>query len=242
MGKISCKSFFDRLLDWLYPSICPVCGRALAPGERTICVACRWDMPLTDFWMIAENPVWRLLRERIPTLRQASALFYFRHESGFRAMIHAFKYSGRRDIAVAMGELFGRELRDSPFYDEVEVLVPVPLHWTKRIGRGFNQAEELCIGMARSMGVACDFRSLCRKRKTQTQALHRDAEARRRNVEGAFGVRHPERLAGCHILLVDDVLTTGSTIAACAEAILRAVPDVRISVATLATARKSRKK
>lgn len=228
-----------RLLRWLgnqlFPAICPVCGNALAPGERTICLHCRWDMPLTGYWMAEDNPACMMLRSHIADLHHASALLYFRHESGYRAMIHSLKYSGRRDIAVALGEMFGRELRESALYDDIDLLVPVPLHWTKRIHRGYNQAEEICIGLSRSMGIPCDFRSLKRIRRTQTQALHRDSEARRKNVEGAFRLRRPDRFCGRHILLVDDVLTTGATITACAEAIRNATPDARISVATLAT-------
>lgn len=194
-------------------------------------------MPLTDYWMAEENPATIMLRKHIPTLHHASALLYFRHESGYRAMIHSLKYSGRRDIAEALGEAFGRELRESPLYDGVDLLVPVPLHWSKRMRRGYNQAEEICTGLGRSMGIPYDFHSLKRIRRTRAQALHRDTDARRRNVEGAFHLRRPERLQGKHILLVDDVLTTGATITACAEAILSELPDARISVATLAAVR-----
>lgn len=225
------------LINQLFPAICPVCGQALAPGERAICLHCRWDMPLTGYWMTQDNPACMMLRHRIPDLHHASALLYFRHESGYRTMIHSLKYSGRRDIAVALGEMFGRELRESSLYDDIDLLVPVPLHWTKRIHRGYNQAEEICVGLGRSMDLSYDFRSLKRIRKTQTQALHRNPEARRRNVEGAFRLRHADRLRSKHILLVDDVLTTGATITACAEAIRKAIPDARISVATLATVR-----
>lgn len=194
-------------------------------------------MPLTDYWMAEENPATIMLRKHIPTLHHASALLYFRHESGYRAMIHSLKYSGRRDIAEALGEAFGRELRESPLYDSVDLLIPVPLHWSKRMQRGYNQAEEICTGLGRSMGIPYDFHSLKRIRRTRAQALHRDTDARRRNVEGAFRLRRPERLQGKHILLVDDVLTTGATITACAEAILSELPDARISVATLAAVR-----
>ncbi|MDE5944433.1 MAG: double zinc ribbon domain-containing protein [Rikenella sp.] len=231
-----------RLVDWLYPAVCPVCGQALAEGERTICLACRWDMPLTDYWMADENPLLRMLRSRLPNLRHASALLFFRHESGYRAMIHALKYSGRRDIAVALGEMFGRELRESALYDDIDLLIPVPLHWTKRLRRGYNQAEEICIGLSRGLGVPYDFRSLRRIRRTRTQALHRDADARRLNVEGAFCLRRSERFQDRHILLVDDVLTTGATVTACAEAIYRVFPEARISIAALATVRKHLKK
>lgn len=221
----------------LFPSVCPVCGEALVRGERTICIRCRWDMPLTDYWLAEDNPAITMLREHLPDMGHASALLFFRSQSGYRSMIHSLKYSGRRDIAIAMGEMFGRELRESPFYSDITVLVPVPLHWSKRIQRGYNQAEEICVGLSRSMDVVTDFHALKRIRRTRTQALNRDSDARRKNVKKAFKLCRPERLRGKHILLVDDVLTTGATIEACTDAIRSALPDARISVATLATVR-----
>lgn len=194
-------------------------------------------MPLTDDWQDERNPLTQRLERSIPGLVHVSALFRFRRESGYRRMIHTLKYAGRRDIAVAMGEMFGRELRESPFYRDVDLLVPVPLHWTKRIRRGYNQAEEICVGLSRSMGIPFDFRSLRRIRRTPPQALRRDAEARHRNVSGAFRLVRPARLAGKHILLVDDVLTTGATFAACVAAVRRELPETRISVAALAAVR-----
>lgn len=223
--------------DQLYPAVCPVCGGALPQGEQTLCLACQWNMPLTHYEADPHNPVWQMLHREIPNLDHAAAMLYFHHESGYRTMIHALKYSGRRDIATALGQMFGRELAAHPDYHQMDVLVPVPLHWSKRMRRGYNQAEEICIGISRSMGLPYDFHALKRIRRTRTQALHRHADDRYRNVAGAFRLRHPERLHGKHILLVDDVLTTGATVAACAEAIRQALPDARISVVTLATVR-----
>lgn len=232
--------FFRKLgkkaLGVLYPELCPVCGQALASGEQTLCLHCRWDMPWTGYAEDPENPVFRQLHGDIPQLQRAAALFFFHHESHYRSAIHSLKYSGRRDIARSFGEILGRELKESGLYDDVDLLVPVPLHWTKRIRRGYNQAEEICRGVSKSLGPDCDFRSLKRTRRTRSQALHKTRADRHRNVEGAFTVRRPDRLHDRHILLVDDVLTTGATIKACAEAIRQALGDeVRISVATLST-------
>ncbi len=116
-------------------------------------------------------------------------------------------------------------------------MVPLPLHPFKRMRRGYNQSEYLAEGIAAQLGVGVDRRSVFRSRYTAAQALKPRRE-RAGNVEGAFAVRHPERLAGRHILLVDDVMTTGSTLASCIEAIVRAVPDCRVSVAALAVSRR----
>lgn len=193
-------------------------------------------MPLTDYHLSKENYVTQLFAARFPFVN-ACALFFFRSGSnGFRRMIHSMKYSSRRDVAVLMGEIFGATLRESSLYDDIQVLVPIPLHWTKRMIRGYNQSEQICIGMSTAMGIPCDFKSVKRIRLTGQQAKrsHKDRWA---NVSGAFTVRSPKPLANKHILLVDDVLTTGSTLEACATEIVNSVEGVRLSIAALSVAK-----
>ena len=158
---------------------------------------------------------------------------YFIPGSGWRELIHRFKYDGAWRLARDMGVWYGHCLADSGLYDTVDRIVPVPLHWRKRLRRGYNQAEYLAEGIARALRAEVDRHSVRRIRNNPAQALHRHAE-RWDNVEGIFAVRCPERLAGHHLLLVDDVLTTGATLLSCAETILRAAPDCRLSVAVLA--------
>ena len=155
------------------------------------------------------------------------------HGSGWRRLIHSFKYRGAWRTAREMGGWYGRCLRESGLYDGIDVVVPLPLHPFKRCRRGYNQSEYLAEGIAAELGVPVDRQSVRRRRNTASQALKSRRE-RAANVEGAFAVRRPERLAGRHILLVDDVMTTGSTLLACASEILRAVPGCRISLAALA--------
>jgi len=219
-----------------FPPRCLVCGEPLTRGEHTICTLCRTMAPLTGYWREADNPVFRKFWGLVPVER-ASGFLFFIHGSGWRRLIHGFKYRGAWRSARAMGEWYGRCLAESGLYDDIDVVVPLPLHPFKRMRRGYNQSEYLAEGIAAQLGVGIDCRSVFRHRNTAAQALKPRRE-RAGNVEGAFCVRRPERLVGRHILLVDDVLTTGSTMASCAAGILRAVPDCRISVAALAVSRR----
>lgn len=232
------NSWFRRLCDLLYPNLCSVCGRELNENELKICTFCRWDMPLTDFWLARENYVAELLAARFP-FEQACAYIHFRSATGgYRRMIHRMKYGGRFDLAYMMGEMFGSALSQSPLYQDVDLIIPVPLHWSKRMLRGYNQSEELSLGMASQMKLEYNFGILKRVRMTRQQARRKSSE-RWRNVAGAFKVIDTQALQGRHVLLVDDVLTSGSTIEACAAALAEC--GCKISVATLAVAQLSQK-
>lgn len=224
------------VVSLFFPARCAVCGEPLAAGERTVCTLCRVTAPLTGFWREADNPVVRKCWGLVPVV-QASGFLYFVHRSGWRQLIHSFKYRGAWRTARDMGEWYGRCLRESGLYDDVECVVPLPLHPFKRCRRGYNQSEYIAEGIARQLGVGVERRSVYRRRNTESQAL-KSRHERAGNVEGAFAVRHAERLAGRHVLLVDDVMTTGSTLLSCAAEILRAVPDCRISLAALAVSQR----
>lgn len=214
-----------------FPPVCPACGRPMGEGQGFICTACQWDIPLTGYESRADNPVFRRFWGLLP-IENATAFAWFIHESNFRSLVHRFKYSGQWRNALDMGRWFGRVLADTDAYAGVDVIVPVPLHTRKMLKRGYNQSAYIAGGMSRSMDVPVDTRSVVRRINNRSQTEHSKTE-RWENVEGIFAVRRPDRLAGKHILLVDDVLTTGATIGSCAEAILAAVPGCRISIASL---------
>ena len=226
------NELFRDVASLFFPARCAVCGEPLETGERTLCTLCRATAPLTGYWREADNPVVRKCWGLVP-VEQASGFLFFVHGSGWRQLIHGFKYRGAWRTARSLGEWYGRYLRESGLYDGVECVVPLPLHPFKRCRRGYNQSEYIAEGIASQLGVPVERHCVYRRRNTASQALKPRRE-RAGNVEGAFAVRHPERLAGRHLLLVDDVMTTGATLLSCAGEILQAVPGCRISLAVLA--------
>lgn len=159
-----------------FPPRCPVCGVPLAQGERTVCTLCRTTAPLTGFWLEADNPLLAKCRDMLPVER-ASGFLYYIHGSGWRELIRGFKYRGAWRTARAMGEWYGRCLKESGLYDGVEVVVPLPLHPVKRCRRGYNQSEYIAEGIASQLGAEVDRRSVRRKRNTESQALKPRASA-----------------------------------------------------------------
>lgn len=218
-----------------YAPRCPVCGEPLGEGMRTFCTRCRAEAPLTGYWRMFDNPLVESFWGLLPVVH-ASALLFFAGNSGWRRVIHDFKYRGRWRLAREAGHWLGGELAAAPWYGDVDAVVPVPLHWIKRLRRGYNQSEYIAEGIAAELGCPVDRRSVVRRRNNPPQ-VERTTGERWSNVEELFAVRRPERLRGKHILLVDDVLTTRATMVSCGEAILRAVPDCRISVAVVAAAK-----
>ena len=227
--------YFTEIFRLFFPERCAACGNVLPDGSYLLCPHCRWDMPLTGYCGVHDNPVYRKFGGLLPVAEASSWLFFVSH-SRYRDMIHSFKYRGQWEISRKLGSLMGDALHESGLYDSVDAVVPVPLHSMRRLRRGYNQAEYLAEGIASQLGVGVDCRSVRRRRNTPSQALKARRD-RARNVEGAFAVRRPERLAGRHVLLVDDVMTTGNTLLACAAEILRAAPGCRVSIAAFAVSR-----
>lgn len=225
------QDFFNLLL----PQLCLACGLPLVGGERLICLACQYRMPKTRFESYRDNPVARLFWGRVPV---ENAVSYFRYYRGspYQGLIHSLKYGDRKDAGTELGRLLGMELRDSGFAG-CELIIPVPLHRGKQLKRGYNQCDPICQGLSRSLGIKWQRNVLVKNLRSSSQT---DKSRIRRwsNVEGAFKVIAPGVISGKHILLVDDVVTTGATLESCANAIL-AVPGTRISIATLAVSPKA---
>ena len=214
----------------LFPTTCAACGKVLVNGERHLCIDCIASLNESHETVSAEQ----LLAGLLP-FQAALSLFRFRKGNTVQKVVHAMKFHGNSELCLMMGRQMGLELLHSGRFDDIDLLVPVPLHWWRRLQRGYNQSELLCRGIAEVMPREVNTTAVVRHRYTRQQSLQSSA-SRAANVEGAFRLRHPDQLAGHHVLLVDDVLTTGATLSACTDALL-AVPDLRLSVATFCIAR-----
>ena len=240
---LTLKTSLSALTDLVLPRVCVVCGRPLLPQERHLCLVCLSDLPETHYATLAHNPMADRFNARIRVdeyepYAYAAALYHYRAEAGYKYISQALKY--HRDFGTGRwaSRLLGERLAASPLFADVDLIVPVPLHWTRKWQRGYNQAAVIAREAARVMGAPETERLLRRCRRTRSQVRLR-GEAKAANVAGAFSLRrawlHGRDLPEVrHILLVDDVFTTGATLAACHAALRHAYgAQVRISVATL---------
>ena len=231
------SSVLRDAISLMLPRTCLACGRVLLESEGCVCLACRYNMPLTNFSKHKDNPV-KLLFENMLDVESATAMFWFVGGTEWQRIVHNFKYYGRWFFAQKMGEWLGEDILEGGNFGDIDLIIPIPLHYRRRLHRGYNQSEQLALGVGRKMGVQCDFCSVYRRQYNDSQTSKSRRE-RWDNVEEIFEVRRTEKLRGKHILLIDDVLTTGATMASCASAIIKACEgDVRISVATLTVSRR----
>lgn len=224
---------FRHFIDLLYPQVCEACERPLAEGEQILCTYCRYEMPLTNFWKSTDNPAAKLFWGKVE-LEQAASFFYYAKDSRYRQLMHKLKYKGRKEIGVYLGKLYGSYLADSPLYNTVDVVVPLPLHAKRLAKRGYNQSEKIAEGISTAIQKPILLDAMQRNVYTETQT-NKNRMERWKNVENVFSVTKPELLANKHILLVDDILTTGATLEVCANTILQAT-SCKVSVVTLAYA------
>ncbi len=229
----SVRHTLQSALHLLLPRLCAGCHSPLLSGETLLCLACDLELPRTGFHTDEGNSAAARLAGRFPFVR-ATAYLYFAEESLTQHLVHALKYKRRAGVGVALGAAFGDELRDCNWADGIDLIVPVPLHPKKEAARGFNQSALVAEGLSNALHIPHEARALRRIRRTESQTRKTRAE-RIENVVGAFAVRRPQKLEGKHLLVVDDVLTTGATIEACVQAVLK-VPGTRVSVATIAIA------
>ncbi len=224
---------WDDFISLLFPRLCYGCGNHLLRNEKIICTECYVLIPRTNYHLSLENPVEQLFWGRCPVERAAAFSFYTKG-SRIRKLIHSLKYNGIKEIGTELGKIYGITLASSEFMKGIELIIPVPLHPSRKRERGFNQSDLISEGISAVTSLPVDTSSLIRKIVTGSQTK-RSRYERWTNVEGIFSVADPATLRGKHILVVDDVITTGSTMEACVNEILK-VEGTRVSVAALAFA------
>lgn len=221
----------SNLLRILFPDFCIHCGRPLVGDERHLCSDCMINTPWANEAHAKDNSTEMRLAGRFHFVSAAS-LMHFQKGNVAQSIVHNIKYHGHPSLAVQYGRLLGRELKQSGRFCDIDYIVPVPLHWFRKMRRGYNQSELICIGISKELGVPLAKHYLRRKKYTKTQT-HKNRDERQQNMQQVFAVRHPKQLQNKHILLVDDIITTGATTDSCHHA-LQSIHGLRISVAALA--------
>lgn len=219
------------LYNLFYPHLCLGCGSDLLPSHHFLCLSCFHSLPHTRFGEIAGNPVEKLFYGRLP-IEAAMCQFYFAQNSSIQNLIHEFKYNGNREVAEFLGNMMGDTLRKSNRFNGLEAIIPLPLYKDRLKKRGYNQAELLCQGIAQTLEIPILAGCVVRRRNTESQT-NKARIQRWENVAGGFVVQEKADVSGKHVLLVDDVITTGATMEACASALLQ-VPGTKVSLALLA--------
>lgn len=234
MSYISCLiSLGSDFLALFYPRLCAGCQATLVRGEEVICLGCQADLPKTGFEKVKDNPVSQLFWGRAD-VQLATAFCGFDKGGIMQHFMHQLKYKGSKEVGEMLGKLFGNDLKQCDPFLEIDLIIPVPLHPKRERSRGYNQSHEICKGISAVMGKPMVTGNLVRNHYSETQT-NKGRFERWENVRELFSVKSPQTLKGKHILLIDDVVTTGSTLEACANVLLQ-VPGVKVSIGTLAYA------
>lgn len=230
---------FAALLNLIIPRECHICGARLLADEAFVCSPCVGRLPATgyaSYWankgtLNADlNPMEQRFAGQLP-LDHACAPFFYTRDSSLASLIHDFKYRGFSRLATTLGALGAETLKHSGLFDGIDILLPIPIHWTKRLKRGYNQSELIARGVSQTMDIPLGNHLVAsRPHRTQTSL---SAEQRIANTKDIFRIRRPLELEGKSIMLVDDICTTGATLLSAGEAVARAVPSARISIFTL---------
>ena len=233
MIKEISQRFITPLVDLFYPHLCAGCGNSILEDHHEICFRCLNNLSKTGYAPIADNPIEKKFWGRI-TLHAATAEFYFTKESPVQKMIYELKYKNNKAIGVYLGKIMGRSLLSANRFAKIDCIVPVPLHKRKERKRGYNQALLIARGVSNILKVPVLENNVITVKDTETQTKKHRRE-RWENVVDKFAVKNPGLLCGRQVLLIDDVLTTGATLDACATTILK-IQDIKLSIAVLAVA------
>lgn len=227
---IQLQEIKDSLLHLFFPHVCAGCGNDILNKESQLCIRCLSTLPETNFHSHNNNPVEKIFWGRLQ-LENATAHYYFTKESSMQRLMQQFKYKGNKELGLQLGRLMGESLRQSNRFDLIDALIAIPLFPSKERKRGFNQAEILCEGIAEKMKIPILKNCIARLQHTQTQTKKGRTE-RWKNMKGKFTLLNESAIENKHILLIDDVVTTGATLEACGSELLCG-HNTKLSIATL---------
>ena len=226
-------SFWRRLLDLLSPRTCVACGQRLTPSESVFCACCLTELPYTRFWLSPQdNPMARLFWGIIPIERAVALWFYEPHSESCNA-IYDLKYRNSPTTGVELGVMVANycSLNGSDFFDGIDAIVAVPLAPKRQRQRGYNQSQKIAEGVSQVTGIPI-YNKVVRRTEFKSSQTHLTAWQRRDNVEDVFQLTDATAVHGKHLLLIDDVVTTGATVSSCARQLCQA-GDVRISILSI---------
>lgn len=219
-----------ELASVIVPETCEVCGRSLVDGEHTLCLDCDFHMPRCRIHHLEFNAIHQRMLRHVP-IERAAAYFYYVRQSPYTNLILSAKYRGRPRIIRRLACAFAREIATDGFFNGIDLILPVPMHRLKRLRRGYNQTDHMARGISEATGIA--VADNLRASRTHSSQTRKSAAERWENARAGFHVTDADNLSGKHLLIIDDVITTGATITACCEAVHRAAPSARISVLSI---------
>ena len=224
---------FKSLINLLFPRVCAACGNLLLDGEDTVCTTCRFLLPKTGYELHPDNPLALMFYGQMP-FNAVMAEFFFSKTGKVQHLIHGLKYHGCRENGIFLGQEIGKSLLKAPDYQGINFIVPIPLHPKKEKIRGYNQSQVIAEGISEIMNIPIAEKHLVRSVFTATQTK-KSRDERWENVKDIFELKNCEKLKEKHVLLVDDVLTTGATLMSAGKSLMQ-VEGIKISVATVACA------
>jgi len=225
------KTLLFNFVSLLYPKLCVICGEPLVENEKFFCFACYLKLPRTNYHLLSENQAIERLAGKV-SLEKASSYFYYNKGGVAQKLIAEIKYKGNQNLGEWIGMYIAKDMISSGFFRGIDYLVPVPLHRSKEKKRGFNQAEKIAQGISQITNIQVEANNVFREKSNTTQTKKGVFE-RWKNTQNLFQLKNPELFNGKHILLIDDVLTTGSTLEALAQSLLKS-QGVKLSILTLA--------
>ena len=221
----------NHLINLFYPRVCPACGSLLMKDEDTVCLSCRYLLPKTHYENNPENPLAQTFWGQVD-FHAVTAEYFFSKTGKVQHLLHQLKYQGNKDAGYFLGQQLGESIKNAELFQGIDYLVPIPLHPKKEHLRGYNQSHIIAQGIEEKMKIPIVKDCLFRKVFTSTQTK-KSREERWENVKDIFDVKDKRRLENKHILLIDDVLTTGATLMAAGKT-LSQIKNIKMSVATAA--------